>query len=124
MTRPRTDQGGATLLVLWTALFLFAAGTIATLWSAVSLASHRATAAADLTALSTAQAIQSGAPDPCAVARDIATTNRATLSTCTLTEDTATIKVAVPLNLGVLGTPTLTSTSRAGPTDNPTPEAN
>lgn len=68
MTRPRTDQGGATLLVLWTAMLLFAAGTIATLWSAISLATHRATAAADLTALSTAQAIQSESPDPCAVA--------------------------------------------------------
>ncbi len=124
MTRPRTDEGGATLLVLFTAVLLFAAGTIATLWSAVSLATHKATAAADLTALSTAQAIQSGAADPCAVARDIATTNQATLTNCTLTEDTATIKVAIPLNLGVLGTPTLTSTSRAGPTDNPTSKAN
>ena len=124
MTKPRTEQGGATLLVLWTAMLLFAVGTIATLWSAISLAGHRAAAAADLTALSAAHAIQSGSPDPCAVARDIATTNRATLTTCTLTPDTATIKVAVPLNLGVLGTPTLTSTSRAGPTDNPAPEAN
>jgi secretion/DNA translocation related TadE-like protein len=124
MTSPRTEQGGATLLVLWTAMLLFAAGTIATFWSAVSLANHRATAAADLAALSTAQAIQSGSLDPCAVARDIATTNQATLTTCTLTPDTATIKVSVPLNFGVLGTPILTSTSRAGPTDNPTQGAN
>ncbi|MGC4943692.1 Rv3654c family TadE-like protein [Kribbella sp. DT2] len=124
MTRPRTDQGGATLLVLWTAMLLFAAGTIATFWSAISLATHRATAAADLTALSTAQALQSGSPDPCAAARDIATTNQATLTTCTLTPDTATIKVAIHLNLGVLGTPTLTTTSRAGPTTTPTQGAN
>ncbi|GAA1535558.1 Rv3654c family TadE-like protein [Kribbella lupini] len=124
MTRTRAEEGGATLLVLWTAMLLFAAGTIATLWSAISLATHRATSAADLTALSTAQAIQAGSPDPCAVARDIATTNRATLTTCTLTSDTATIKVAIALDLGVLGAPTLTSTSRAGPTDNPAPEAN
>jgi secretion/DNA translocation related TadE-like protein len=124
MTRPRTEQGGATLLVLWTAMLLFAAGTIATLWSAISLATHRAASAADLTALSAAQAVQSGSPDPCAVARDIAITNQATLTTCTLTADTATIKVSVALDLGVLGTPALTSTSRAGPTDSPTPEAN
>ncbi|MEV6287283.1 Rv3654c family TadE-like protein [Kribbella sp. NPDC051770] len=124
MTTSRTEQGSATLLVLCTAVLLFAAGTMATLWSAVSLATHRAKAAADLTALSTAQALQSGSPDPCALARDIATSNEATLITCTLTPETATIEVAVPLNLGVLGTPTITTTSRAGPTTTPTQSAN
>ncbi|ONI67307.1 hypothetical protein BWI15_29650 [Kribbella sp. ALI-6-A] len=124
MTRPSDEQGGATLLVLWTALLLLAAGTLATFWSAISLATHRANAAADLTALSTAQAIQSGSPDPCAVGRRVATANQASLTTCTLTLDTATIKVAVHLDLGVLGAPTLTTTARAGPTDEPAEGAN
>lgn len=124
MTTPRTEQGGATLLVLFTAILLFAAGTIATFWSVISLVNHRTTAAADLTALSTAQAIQAGAPDPCAVARDIATTNQTTLETCTLSSDIATIQVAIELDLGVLGSPSLSSTSRAGPTDSPTQGGN
>jgi hypothetical protein len=53
----RNERGSATLLVLFTAVLLFTALTAAVLWSAISTSRHKLAAAADLTALSAAQAL-------------------------------------------------------------------
>lgn len=52
-----SEHGSATLQVLFVAVLLFTAFAVAILWSAISTARHKLTAAADLTALSAAQAL-------------------------------------------------------------------
>ncbi|ADB29681.1 hypothetical protein Kfla_0560 [Kribbella flavida DSM 17836] len=109
------ERGGATLLVLFTALFLLAVGALATVWSTISLAHHRASAAADLAALSAAQAIQSGIPNPCAAATRAAATQQATISRCAQQGEAVSVAASVTLRLGALGTPTITTYAHAGP---------
>ncbi|WP_372446363.1 pilus assembly protein TadG-related protein [Kribbella aluminosa] len=52
----RSERGSATLQVVFAAVLLFAVFAVAILWSAISTARHKLSAAADLTALSAAQA--------------------------------------------------------------------
>jgi secretion/DNA translocation related TadE-like protein len=114
--RIRTERGAGTLLMLWVALAFLGAGLLAVPWIVVSLGSHRANTAADLAALSAAQAIQAGDPDACTTAREIATVHHAELTHCTINgEEVVSLTVAVHLRLGALGTPTIQTNSRAGP---------
>jgi secretion/DNA translocation related TadE-like protein len=112
----RNERGAGTLLAVWVAMVLMVAGMVGVLWATVSVAAHRVAAAADLTALSAAQAVQSGDADPCSSAQRIATKLRVTLKTCAIDGETAAVEVALPVRLGSLGSPTLTSEARAGPT--------
>lgn len=89
---------------------------MATLWSAISIARHKLAAAADLTALSAAQALTSGASDPCTTAHRIASTNHVDLADCQPAPDSVSIRVTTQLNLVGIAHPTLTATARAGPT--------
>lgn len=58
----RSERGSATLHVLFAAVLLFTALAVAILWSAISTARHKLTAAADLTALSAAQSLTTTEP--------------------------------------------------------------
>lgn len=53
----RSERGSATLQVLFASVLLLAVFGVAILWSAISTARHKVSAAADLTALSAAQAL-------------------------------------------------------------------
>ena len=113
--RSRTELGAGTLLMLWVALAFLGAGLLAVPGIVVSLGSHRANTAGDLAALSAAQAIQSGDPDACTTAHEIATIHHADLTHCTINGEVVSLTVAVHLRLGALGTPTIHTNSRAGP---------
>jgi secretion/DNA translocation related TadE-like protein len=111
----RDERGSASLLAVGVALLLLGAGLVGALWAAVSLGSHRATSAADLAALSAAQAVQSGARDPCASARRIAADQEVDLRECAIEGEIVSITVAVRLDLGAIGSPAVTAQARAGP---------
>ncbi|WP_165555839.1 pilus assembly protein TadG-related protein [Kribbella pittospori] len=128
------ERGSATVLSLLAALLLLTALTVATLWSSISTARHKLSAAADLTALSAAQALAAttqSAPTPptadtdtpphpasatpCEIAARIATLHKVHLESCHPTPTTVTITVTLQLHLAPFAHPTLTTTSRAGP---------
>lgn len=110
----RDERGSGTLLMMAAGLLVLVCGLAVVLWSAVSTAHHRATAAADLAALSGAQAIQSDG-DPCATARRIARKQGASLDACTVYGEEVLVVAGVPVELGSLGRPVVRSTARAGP---------
>jgi secretion/DNA translocation related TadE-like protein len=114
-TRGYDERGSATLLSLASALLLLTASVACALWAAVSIGHHRAAAAADLSALSAAQALQSGADRPCDTASRITTDQRVELLGCRVEGDTVVVVAAVRLRLGVLGSPYTKSAARAGP---------
>jgi secretion/DNA translocation related TadE-like protein len=111
---PREERGSGTLLMMAAGLLVLVCGLAVVLWSAVSTAHHRATAAADLAALSGAQAIQSDG-DPCATARRIAGKQGASLDACTVYGEDVLVVAGVPVELGSLARPVVRSTARAGP---------
>lgn len=81
-------------------------------------AAGSARAAADMAALSGAQAVSSllSGADPCAVASAVAEANRARLETCTVNLEDVTVSVAVPVR--VLGVSReAEAQARAGPAD-------
>ena len=113
--RPRRgERGSGTLLMMAAGLLVLVCGLAVVLWCAVSTAHHRATAAADLAALSGAQAIQSDG-DPCATAQRIAGRQGASLDACTVHGEEVLVVAGVPVELGALGRPVVRSTARAGP---------
>jgi len=114
--RPHNERGSGTLFTLLMGLLLLVAVAMATIWSGISVARHRLAAAADLTALSAAQALQAPTGNPCAVAQRIATAHRVQLANCQITGDSIAIQVATRLTLANLAHPTLTTAARAGPT--------
>lgn len=114
--RLRSERGSGTLLTLFVSVLLLPALALAVLWSAASVARHKLAAAADLAALSAAQTLQSGTPDPCPTADRIATAHDVQLTNCQVIAETVTIQVATHLNLHPLLIPPLTTTARAGPT--------
>jgi secretion/DNA translocation related TadE-like protein len=114
------ERGSATLLALASGLLLVGAGLGCVLWAVVSTGHHRAAAAAEMAALSAAQAMQPGgdwqaeADRPCDVASRIALAHRAQLLSCRSDGDTVELVAAVELRLGVLGSPSVQSAARAG----------
>jgi secretion/DNA translocation related TadE-like protein len=113
--RRRSDRGAGTLLAISVAMVLMGAGVVGVLWAAVSLGSHRVAAAADLAALSAAQAVQSGEGQPCVSAGRIALDQHVELRSCMVEGEIVLVEVATPLRLGVLGSPLLSAEARAGP---------
>jgi secretion/DNA translocation related TadE-like protein len=120
-SRRRGERGSATLLALASGLLLVGASFVCALWAVVSTGHHRAAAAAEMAALSAAQAMQPGGDwqaegdGPCDVASRIALAHRAELLLCRNYSDTVEVVAAVELRLGVLGSPSVKSTARAGP---------
>jgi secretion/DNA translocation related TadE-like protein len=111
------ELGAGTLLALWVAMVLLGAGVVAVLWAAISVGTHRVAAAADLVALSAAQALQAGEGDPCRTAGRIAADQQVDLRSCQVDGETVAVEVGVVLRFGVLGSPSINTPARAGPVD-------
>ncbi|MEV8376842.1 Rv3654c family TadE-like protein [Kribbella sp. NPDC056861] len=110
-----SDLGSASLLAIGVAFVLLGGCLAGVLWAAISIAHHRADAAADLTALTAAQSLQTGSSTPCAAAEEIAKAHQVELHDCQQQGETISVVVAVKLDLGAIGTPVLTGQARAGP---------
>ena len=84
MTGVRADpeRGSATVWMLALSGVLALIGAACVLVGAAAVARHRATSAADLTALAAAGRAALGEPDPCATAAGIAARNHAELAAC------------------------------------------
>lgn len=111
--RPR-ERGSGTVLALGLGFVVITAAVLLVLLAQSAAAASRAAAAADLAALAAADAargITSG--DPCAVARQVALQNNATVLACFEAPD-ATVQVRTQLSAGPwLGA--ATGLARAGP---------
>ncbi len=103
------------MLAVGVALGLLTAAVVGVLWAVVSVGHHRADAAADLVALSAAQALQSDEPDACRTAERIAVAHAVELTACRVDGEVVTVAVGVQLRMGVLGAPMVTAEARAGP---------
>ena len=113
--RTREERGGGTLLALGVAMVLLGAGVVGALWAVVSAGNHRVVAAADLAALSAAQAVQSGTGDPCASAQRIAAEQQVEVQVCRVEGEVVSVVMGVSLRLGALGSPVVSAEARAGP---------
>jgi secretion/DNA translocation related TadE-like protein len=109
------ERGIATVLALgWIAVIL-TVGWIAAIGAAVAAAQHRIDGAADLAALSAAQAVQSGHQDGCAVAAHVASSNGVTVRDCRRDGVDVVVTVADELDLPWSLDGAITATARAGP---------
>lgn len=111
----RSDRGAGTLLAVWVAMALMGAGVIGVLWAVVSVGTHRVAAAADLAALSAAQAVQAGETEPCMSARRIAAEQQVELRSCEVDGEIVAVEAATALRLGALGSALVSAEARAGP---------
>jgi len=110
-----SERGSATFLAIGVAAVMLGGCLVGVLWAAVSTGHHRADAAADLVALSAAHTQQTAQGDPCRTAQQMAQDHKVELRLCHQFADSITVVVAVPLGLGVFGTPVITGEARAGP---------
>lgn len=110
----RTERGSGTLLMLAAGLVALVCGLTVVVWAGVSTAHHRASVAADLAALSAAQALQ-GDGDACEAAVRIAASQHASVESCESDDEEVTVVTAVPVELGSLGRPMIRAKARAGP---------
>ncbi len=95
-------------------LVVLSCGLAVVVWAGVSTAHHRASVAADLAALSAAQALQNDG-DACEVAARIAGNQHASVESCEVDDEEVTVVTAVPVELGSLGRPLVRAKARAGP---------
>lgn len=79
-----------------------------------AVAAHSARSAADLAALAGAHALREG-KDPCVVAAEVASANRAIAAGCTVDGYDVVIRADVRVELGVAGSRTASAVARAGP---------
>ncbi|KZM68667.1 Rv3654c family TadE-like protein [Nocardia terpenica] len=115
--RWRADSGVATVAACLALTGLLAASVLIGQVGAVVVARHRAQAAADLSALAAAGAVDSGAEAACTRAREIAAAMRVGVRSCTITGWDATLTVESSVTAGPLGTHAVKAVARAGPVD-------
>jgi secretion/DNA translocation related TadE-like protein len=118
MTRRRGagERGSATVWMLAVAGVLAVVGAAAVLVGAAMVARHRATSAADLSALAGAGRAVVADPAACAAVAGIAEANSAELVTCSVGEGAIVdVEVRVTVSLGLLGVHSATARARAGP---------
>ena len=114
--RPAGQRGSATVWVVALSAVLALVGAAAVLVGAAVVARHRATTAADLSALAAAGRTVLGDAGACAAAQGVAAANNAELTRCTVGAGAvAEVAVSVSVRLGRLGVHTATATARAGP---------
>lgn len=112
----RDEEGSATVWVVALAGLLAALGAVVVLVGAAVVARHRATSAADLTALAVAGRAVLADPAACSVGEEVAAANGAGLTACTVDAGAVvTVEVTVPVRLGPLGVSTARAHARAGP---------
>lgn len=94
--RDYRDRGSGTLAAMVAACLILCAGLL--LWAMVEavLAHHRASVAADLSAIAGASRMARGGEDPCGIAGDIAGANGATLIGCQVEGSDLVVTVEVP----------------------------
>src|SRR4051812_11857974 len=110
------ERGSATVWVLALSGVLAAVSMAGVLIGAAVVARHRATSAADLSALAGAGRAATGHADACATAADVARANAAALTTCSLGADAVVeVQVSVAVRLGRAGVHEATARARAGP---------
>jgi secretion/DNA translocation related TadE-like protein len=115
MLPDRNERGSGTVLTLGLALGVLTAALVGVLWAVVSIGHHRADAAADLVALSAAQALQADETAACRTAQRIAAAHSVDLTRCRVDGEVVSIAVGVRLRMGVIGAPMVTAEARAGP---------
>lgn len=111
----RCDCGSAGVWLLALCSVLVLAVTAAVLVGSALVTRHKATAAADLSALAAAGKALEGEGASCAAAADIATSMGAQLTACSLAGVVADVTVTVSADLGVVGLTTAHASARAGP---------
>ena len=112
---PDGDRGSATVWVLALSGVLAVVGLAAVLVGAAVVARHRASSAADLSALAAAGRAVAGG-DACGTAAEIAGANAAELTHCAVDAGAVvTVEVSVTARLGRLGAFSATARARAGP---------
>lgn len=113
MTRRRSEDGVATVLVLGLVALLVLVAGVAVAATAVVVGHRRAQAAADLGALAAATAVQAGS-DGCGAARSTVVANGAELDECS--KDGSSVLVTVVVRLPAsLGAREVRARARAGP---------
>lgn len=114
MSRPRTQQGSATLLVVAFAGVLLLVGSALGVVSAMVLAHRAAQSGADLAALAGAQALAGGG-DACTEATDVAAANGVRMEECLTDGADVTVTVEAPGPHWLDQTADLSARARAGP---------
>ncbi|MFW5472644.1 Rv3654c family TadE-like protein [Knoellia sp. CPCC 206450] len=113
------ERGSGTVLVVAAVAAVLLLGIAGLQVGAAASAAHRARAAADLSALAAASALQEGGADPCGRAAHLARRNSARVVDCLLRpDDSVLVRVTTDLDLAWPGLPrTAVASARAGPGD-------
>ncbi|MDV8002253.1 Rv3654c family TadE-like protein [Rhodococcus sp. IEGM 1408] len=108
------DEGYMTVIAAFAvaAVLVITVGVL--LVGRAAVAAHSARSAADLAALAGAHALRAG-EDPCAVAAEVASANRAVAARCAVDGYDVVIRADVRVELGLLGSRTASAVARAGP---------
>lgn len=118
-TRRCDERGSGTVLVVAATGVLLVLTVAGLHVGAAATAAHRARAAADLSALAAASAIQEGKGDPCGRAADLASRNGARLLECgPAAAESVAVRVASDVAVAWPGVPDFAvASARAGPAD-------
>ncbi len=109
------ERGSASVWLVGLCAVLVLAVTASVLAGSAIVTRHRATAAADLSALAAAGSAIEGRDAACAAAADIATGMGAEVVSCELAGVVAMVRVSVSAELGVVGHVRAEASARAGP---------
>ncbi|GAA5048007.1 Rv3654c family TadE-like protein [Nocardia callitridis] len=115
--RLRADAGVATVFTCFAVIGLIGMSLLIGQVGVVTVARHRAQAAADLAALAAAGAIAEGADAGCTRASDIARRMGARIGECAVVGWDVTVAVERNVPSGLLGDPTVRAIARAGPVE-------
>ncbi len=113
----RDDEGGVTVLAAFAlaALLVIVVGVVH-VGSAVG-GRHRAQAAADLSALAAAGALDRGIVDACAAGRVVVERMDGVMTSCVVKDWDVVVEVSITLPLGRFGLRDATAAARAGPAE-------
>lgn len=111
------EEGSGTVLVVAAVGVLLILSIAGLQVGTAASAAHRARAAADLSALAAASAIQAGQGDPCGRASDLASRNGARLVECAVAAgESVVVRVSIGVTLAWPGVPdSAEASARAGP---------
>lgn len=115
------DRGSASVWVLGLAAVLALAVTAAVLAGSAMVLRHKASAAADLSALAAASTALDGPTAACAAAAEVVAGMDAQLTSCTLSGRVAEVRVTVTADLGLVGEVTAEGFAWAGPVSSAPP---
>lgn len=111
------EHGAGSVLMLSAVMVVMTALLAISVLAAGHTARRQAAAAADLAALAAAERLNSGVADPCATAKQVASSNGARLRECEV--DGVEVEVLVHVPAPVPWLPPQNRRARAGPADDP-----